>query len=649
MPELASQPIFDLLDGVYRTGETFYAHEMKVQLDHHNQGELGHNYYNFIYQAIRNPAGEIDGIFVFAYEVTVLVEARQQVEDSRKALQRLNEQLAAANEELRGTNAELVRTQRTLQRLNIELEARVGRRTAQLEAARTEAEAGRRQLHALFMEAPAPIVILDGPELVFELVNPAYQRIFPGRDLGGKPLLAALPEVKGTAIHDILRQVYKTGETFVAQEMSLRLARQEGEPLQDIYFTFMYQARRNGQGQVDGILVFGYEVTDQVNARQAVEAHARQLRLITDALPVLIGYVDKEEKYRFANRAYEPWFGLKPEELLGRTLREVVGERAYAGVSAYVAQALAGEPVSFETRMPYRENFVKFIRTSYVPDVQAGRTVGFYALVSDVTEQVEARQQVEQREQEAQALAGKLAATNAELVLANEQLKRTNTDLDNFVYTASHDLKAPILNVEGLLRALERQLAADLREKETVRELYAMLYGSVNRFKATIADLTEVARIGKESSEDVASISMGAVLDEVRHDLAPQIAEAGATLDVSLNCPPLHFSRKNLKSILYNLVSNAVKYRSPDRPPHVRLTCYTQEGYYVLTVADNGLGMDMSQEHKIFALFKRLHAHVEGTGIGLYIVKRVIENAGGRIEVESQVGVGTTFRVYFRR
>jgi PAS domain S-box-containing protein len=622
---------------------------MQVQLDHQNKGELGHNYYNFIYQAIRNPAGDIDGIFVFAYEVTVLVEARRQVEENEQVLQRLNGQLAAANQELRDANAELVRTQRTLQRLNADLEARVERRTAQLETARAEAEAGRRQLHALFMEAPAPIVILSGPDLVFELANPAYRRIFPGRDLLDKPLLAALPEVAGTHIHEILRRVYQTGETFVAQELPLLLSRREGGPSEEIYSTFTYQARRNGQGQVDGVLVFAYEVTDQVNARRAIEAGARQLRLITDALPVLIGYVDKEQKYRFTNRAYEAWFGRKPEELLGCTVPDVLGGEIYANVQPYIAQALAGEPVNFETRMPYGEEQLRYIRTSYVPDVQNGQTVGFYALISDVTEQVEARRQVEQREQEAQALAGKLAAANADLVLANEQLKRTNTDLDNFVYTASHDLKAPILNVEGLLKALERQLVADLRGKETVRELYGMLYGSVNRFKATIGDLTEVARIGKESSEDVASLAVDAVLDEVRQDLAPQIAEAGATLEVALDCPPLHFSRKDLKSILYNLLGNAVKYRSPDRPPRVRIACREEGPYQVLTVADNGLGMDMRQEHKIFALFKRLHAHVEGTGIGLYIVKRMIENAGGRIEVESQVGVGTTFRVYFRR
>jgi signal transduction histidine kinase len=176
-----------------------------------------------------------------------------------------------------------------------------------------------------------------------------------------------------------------------------------------------------------------------------------------------------------------------------------------------------------------------------------------------------------------------------------------------------------------------------------------MLYASVARFRKTINDLTEVARIGKESQEDIATIPLTDVLTEVRQDLQAQIREAGAFIEEHLPCPAVRFSRKNLKSILYNLLSNAVKYRSPDRAPHVRLSCRTEEGYYVLTVADNGLGMDMSQEEKIFALFKRLHAHVEGTGIGLYIVKKIVENAGGRIEVESQVGVGSTFRVYLKQ
>jgi len=291
-----------------------------------------------------------------------------------------------------------------------------------------------------------------------------------------------------------------------------------------------------------------------------------------------------------------------------------------------------------------------------VPDVREGEVVGFYTLINDITEPVLARQQVEQSRQALQALNAELAAaneelsvSNAELARTNEDLDRTNKDLDNFVYTASHDLKAPILNVEGLLKALEKQLDAQTRQQESVRQIYGLLYASVNRFKSTIGDLTEVARISKESTEDVVRIAVAAMLEEVLQDLAPQLREAGTRVDTRLDCPEFDFSRKNLKSVLYNLVGNAVKYRSPDRPSLVRITCRTQGNYYMLTVEDNGLGMDMRQQDKIFALFKRLHTHVEGTGIGLYIVKKIIENAGGKIEVESQVGVGSTFTAYFKR
>jgi signal transduction histidine kinase len=139
------------------------------------------------------------------------------------------------------------------------------------------------------------------------------------------------------------------------------------------------------------------------------------------------------------------------------------------------------------------------------------------------------------------------------------------------------------------------------------------------------------------------------VFEEVRQDLTPQILETGAQIEINLDCPQVNFSRKNLKSILYNLLSNALKYRSASRQPLVRISFDTEENYHLLTVEDNGLGMDMRQEDKIFALFKRLHTHVEGTGIGLYIVKKMLENSGGKIEVDSQVGIGSTFKVYFKR
>ena len=132
-------------------------------------------------------------------------------------------------------------------------------------------------------------------------------------------------------------------------------------------------------------------------------------------------------------------------------------------------------------------------------------------------------------------------------------------------------------------------------------------------------------------------------------DINGLVADTNASINTSFEVDAILYARKNLRSIMYNLVSNAVKYRSPDRTPEVQVNTYRQDGYVVLEVADNGLGIKPEQQHKLFSMFKRLHTHVEGTGIGLYIVKRIVENAGGHIKLESEVGKGATFKVYFKR
>jgi signal transduction histidine kinase len=101
--------------------------------------------------------------------------------------------------------------------------------------------------------------------------------------------------------------------------------------------------------------------------------------------------------------------------------------------------------------------------------------------------------------------------------------------------------------------------------------------------------------------------------------------------------------------VVYNLLSNALKYRHPDRPPHVRISCRPQDNYLVLCVQDNGLGLDTGQQAELFTMFRRFHVGIEGSGIGLYMVKKVVENAGGKLEVTSEPGVGSVFSVYFRR
>ncbi|MCR5886623.1 PAS domain-containing protein [Hymenobacter sp. J193] len=523
MPELVGQPVFDLLDHVYRTGETFYATEMLVQLDHTNSGELGKNYYNFIYQPSHSSTGAIDGILVFAYEVTPQVEARRLVEESEQLLRTLNEQLAQtnqdlaasngelqeANQEIKANNAELSKAQWALQQLNQQLEARVAARTQELQTAQAEAERQRARLERFFMQAPAAICILDGPDLVYELVNPGYQQLFPGRELRGKAIADALPELKEQSIWEILQRVYRTGEAFEGKEVLLHSARYEGAPLEDRYFTFTYQARHDAEGRIDGILVFAYEVTEQVLARQ------------------------------------------------------------------------------------------------------------------------------------------KVAQANEELSLANQQLTRSNQDLDNFVYTASHDLKQPVNNMAGVFEELKRTAVF---EDPDAPLLLGMFEGALSQIHRTIQGLVEVVQVKRRHSHVPAEpVALVPLAQSVVRSLHSQIKAQHATVEVDMAAVPvLNFGRLNLQSVLYNLISNALKYAHPERPPHIRVaTEQAPDGTPILLVQDNGLGLDLPRYGTdLFQMFRRFHDHVGGSGMGLYLVNRIVQQAGGHIAVESTLGEGTTFRLH---
>jgi signal transduction histidine kinase len=256
--------------------------------------------------------------------------------------------------------------------------------------------------------------------------------------------------------------------------------------------------------------------------------------------------------------------------------------------------------------------------------------------------------QVQLLNEELAAFNEELTASNEELAVANFRLTRTNTDLENFIYTASHDLRQPISNIEGLLGLLQELLPQAAHQDNQIAPILHQMHTSVERFTRTIAHLTEISKLQVEYDQSPALVWLKNVFEDVRQDLLPQILKEEAQLEVALHLCRTHmFSEKNLRSILYNLLSNALKYRHPDRPPHVRITCTQQQNHLFLSVQDNGLGLHEWQQARLFQLFQRLHTHVEGSGVGLYMVKRIMDNAGGTITVQSQVGVGTKFTLSF--
>jgi PAS domain S-box-containing protein len=228
---------------------------------------------------------------------------------------------------------------------------------------------------------------------------------------------------------------------------------------------------------------------------------------------------------------------------------------------------------------------------------------------------------------------------------SNAELLKTNKDLDNFIYTASHDLRAPISNIEGLIFALKDE---NTYNDEKTKMLIDLMCESVEKFKNTIADLTEISKIQKSEDYHEEIISFENILSETNITIQDLILTTNTKINVDFSaCPQISFSRKNLRSIFYNLISNAIKYRSSERDPEIYLTTEKNSKFCILKVSDNGMGIAEEKINRIFTMFKRLHDHVEGSGIGLYIVKRIMDNADGKIEVSSELNKGTEFKLFF--
>ncbi|CAN5223332.1 hypothetical protein BH23BAC1_BH23BAC1_26660 [soil metagenome] len=226
-------------------------------------------------------------------------------------------------------------------------------------------------------------------------------------------------------------------------------------------------------------------------------------------------------------------------------------------------------------------------------------------------------------------------------------LKSSNADLENFIYSASHDLRSPISNLEGLVNILKNELGNKIQESEL--SLIRMINTSISRFKQTIFDLTELTTFQKKTEYQLESVNFEEIVEDVKINIQNKITEAEAEIITDFKINEINFARKNLTSLIFNLLSNAIKYRSPNRNLKIVLRTRKKGKLTLLEVADNGLGFLPEQKDKLFQMFKRLHTHVDGTGVGLYIVKKIVDNCGGKIEVDSVIDKGSTFKIYIKQ
>ena len=226
---------------------------------------------------------------------------------------------------------------------------------------------------------------------------------------------------------------------------------------------------------------------------------------------------------------------------------------------------------------------------------------------------------------------------------AAEQLKRSNEELEQFAYVASHDLQEPLRVVTGYVQLIDRKYKGRI-DADADQFLHYIVDG-VQRMQQLITDLLEYSRVGTRG-RPFQTVSLGAVMDRVQANLKRVIDESGATVTHDDPLPSVVADETQLVQLFQNLIGNGIKFHG-DRPPEIHVSARREGCHWIISVRDNGIGIEPQYWEQIFVIFQRLHTRQKyaGTGIGLAICKRILERHGGRIWLDSQPGQGTTFYV----
>jgi PAS domain S-box-containing protein len=357
------------------------------------------------------------------------------------------------------------------------------------------------------------------------------------------------------------------------------------------------------------------------------KAHSELGRILSS---VNLGFFSRDmvtDRYTYLSGACESLYGYTAEEFFynPKLWYEVIHPEDKVIVERDNERLHNQEELHTQYRIIHKDQSVRWLEFKIIPHFKDGRLTRIDGVVTDIT----TRKQVE---------------TERELMI--KELMKSNTDLKQFSFITSHNLRAPLSNIVGILNLL------DLSEFDNHnREMMKMLEVSVQQLSKTIDDLTKILIIRNNTNPDLCEVNIEEVFNEVSLTFVNALSEVDATLTTDFTCTTTRLNKVYLESIFINLISNAIRYRASDRYLHIHVSsARDNDGNVVIRFTDNGTGIDLKRhKDRVFGLYQRFHTNVEGQGLGLFIMKAQIEATGGKIDIESETDKGTTFIVTFKK
>jgi PAS domain S-box-containing protein len=447
-------------------------------------------------------------------------------------------------------------------------------------------------------------VLADGPEIAAT----GYVK----EKVEGRTLYEVVPSAFAEQVEGSIRAVL-SGQRFSAEL-----------PFGDRIYAYYYIPLVDDHGMVKYAMVLARNVTAQRQAEADLRASEAQLRMLAENMGDAIVQLDSHLNVVYVSPSVRRVLGCEPEDVAGKQIAALVSPDDAPAVMAAIEEARESGAAAIRVEYRFRNHQQMCIwleaEVRLLYDTQQ-HFEGAILSIRDVT-----------RRKEVEAERERLIA----------ELEQKNAELERFTYTVSHDLKSPLITIQGFLGYLEQDIRNGDRDRalSDIRRISA----AAHRMEHLLQDLLELSRIGRVSAEPQ-TVPFNVIVQEALELIAGRIAERQAQITVAPDMPAVHGDRRRLAEVVQNLVDNAIKFCDNQTVPEIEIGVHAVAGNEaIFFVRDNGVGIDPRYHDQIFGLFNKLDPQSEGTGVGLTIVRRIIEVHGGRVWVESAGGgAGATF------